>query len=55
MCNANYSVFLLRISLYACPGVFMRLRKTITKHGRVCDSVTLDFIPLWKLSFVHMC
>jgi hypothetical protein len=57
MCNANYSVFLLRISLYiyACPGVFMRLRKTITQHGRVCDSVTVDFIPLWKLSFLHMC
>jgi len=24
-------------------------------HLCVCDSVTLDFIPLWKLSFLHMC
>ena len=57
MCNANYSVFLLRFSLYmyACHGVFMHLRKTITEHGRVFDSVTLDFIPLLKLSFLHMC
>ena len=60
VCIANYRVFLLRISLYiyiyiyACPRVFMHLRKT-TQHGRVCDSVILDFITLWKLSFLHMC
>ena len=38
-----------------CPGLFRHLRKTITQHERVCDCVTVDFIPLWKLSFLHMC
>jgi len=34
---------------------FMQLRKTITQHGCVFDSVTVVFILLWKLSFLHMC
>jgi len=33
----------------------MQLRKAITQHGRVFDSVTLVFVSLWKLSFLHMC
>jgi len=89
MCNADYSVLLLWISLYIyvyicintpghayiyiymhiqyintpghayiyiySPCLFRHLRKTITQHERVCDSVTVYFIPLWKLSFLHMC
>ena len=49
--------FLLRISfyVYACPGVFMHLRKTIAQDGHVFDCVTLVSILLRKLSFLHMC
>ena len=33
---------------------FMQLRNNM-QHGCVFDSVTVLFIPLWKLSFLHMC
>ena len=68
MCDVNYSVLLLRISfhilyiyiyiyiyIYARPGVCVVLLRKITQHWCVFDCVTVLFIPLWKLSFVHMC
>jgi hypothetical protein len=53
MCNANYSVFLLRISvyIYACLVCFMQLRKTQRSMG-ACDSVIVVLITLWKLKFL---
>jgi len=62
MCNVNYSVLLLRISfyiyiyIYAWPGVFHAIEKD-NNVAWVCvfDSVIVVFIPLWKLSFLHVC
>jgi len=52
MYDVNYSIFLLRISFYLY--VFHATEKTV-QHGCVFDSVTVLFILLWKLSFLHMC
>jgi len=57
MYNANYSVFLLRISfyiyiyiyIYACL-VFHATEEDTTQHG--CGSVIVAFISLWKLKFL---
>lgn len=57
MCNVNYSIFLLRISfyIYACPGVFHATVKDSKLAWECFGSVTVVFIPLWKLSFLRMC
>jgi hypothetical protein len=34
------------------PGVFRAADKDTTQHGCVFDSVTVDFISLWKLKFL---
>ena len=56
MCDVNYSVLLLRISfrIYTCPGVCHAIEKDNAEWGEF-HSVTELFIPLWKLSFLHMC
>ena len=46
MCNVNYSVFLLRISLYVYAT-----EKDTTQHGRLIV-LTVVFISLWKLQFL---
>ena len=55
-CVAASFIFLLRISfyLYACLVCFMQLRKAIKQHGLVFDSLTVVFIPFWKLRFLRM-
>ena len=56
ICMHTYKHTTTRMYIYIhCPGLFRHLRKTIKQHGRVCGSVTVDFIPLWILSFLHMC
>jgi len=52
MCDVNYSIFLLQISVYIY--VFHATEKT-AQHGCVFDSVTVNFNALRKLSFLHMC
>ena len=42
--------FILYISMSWCV---MQLRKTTLQHVCVFDSVTVLFIPLWKLSITH--
>ena len=57
MCDVNYSVLcygfgFIYVHVVAC---FMQLRKTTALYGCVFDSVTVLFISLWKLNFLHMC
>jgi hypothetical protein len=56
VCKVNYSVFLLRISFFiyiyniCMPGMFHATEKD--NAARVCDSVPIVFISLWKLKFL---
>ena len=63
MCNVNYSILLLRISfyiyiyiyIYAWPGVFHATEKdSNVAWACVFESVTVVFIPLLRLSFLHV-
>jgi len=49
-----YELCLTVLPLYCNLVCYMQLRNN-TQHGCVFDSVTVLFIVLWKLSFVHMC
>jgi hypothetical protein len=40
--------------MYAYTDVLLAIEKDITSEG-VFGIVTALFIPLWKLSFLHMC